>query len=94
MFSTTSQHLKKNFEDFEELYKMRNLKFSIVCFSKTWADDNKLENDSLIQLPGYNVLHQIRKNQRGGGISIFVTRNAVIQKATRFGHKFGSSWIC
>ena len=33
---------------------------------------NKLENDSLIQLPGYNVLHQIRKNRRGGGISIFV----------------------
>ena len=33
---------------------------------------NKLENDSLIQLPGYNVLHQIRKNRRGRGISIFV----------------------
>ena len=61
--------LRKNFEDFKEL-KALNLKFSIVCFSETWADDNKLENDSLIQLPGYNVLHQIRKNCRSGGISI------------------------
>ena len=54
--------LRKNFEYFKELYKTLNLKFSVVCFSETWADDNKLENDSLIQLPGYNVLHQIRKN--------------------------------
>ena len=64
--------LRKNFEDFKELYKTLNLKFNIVCFSETWADDNKLENDSLIQLPGYNVLCQIRKNRRGRGISIFV----------------------
>ena len=64
--------LRKIFEDFQELYKTLNLKFSIVCFSETWADENKLEYDYLIQLPSYNVLHQIRKNDRGGGISIFV----------------------
>ena len=64
--------LRKNFEDFKELYKMLNLKFSIVCFSETWADDNKLQNDSLIQLL---ISHQIRKNRRGGGISIFVHKS-------------------
>ena len=64
--------LRKNFEDFKELYQTLNLKFSIVCLSETWADDDKLENDSLIELPDYNVLHQIRKNRRGGGICIFV----------------------
>ena len=63
--------LRKNFEDFKELYKMLNLKFSIACSSGTWADDNKLGNDSLIQLPGYNVWHQIRRNYRSEGISIF-----------------------
>ena len=68
----TIRSLRKNFEDFQEIYKTLNLKFSVVCFSETWADDNKLENDCLIQLPGYIVLHQIRKNRRGGGISIFV----------------------
>ena len=45
--------LKKNFEHFKELYKTLNLKFIIVCFFETWADDNKLENDSLIQLQSW-----------------------------------------
>ena len=40
--------LRKNFEHSKELDKTLNLKFSIVCFSETWADDGKLENDSLI----------------------------------------------
>ena len=31
---------------------------SVVCSSETWADDNKKETDSLIQLSGYNVLHK------------------------------------
>ena len=48
--------------------------------------------DSLTQLPGYNVLHQIRKNRRGGGKYI-CTRVAVLQSAIRSGHKFGSSGI-
>ena len=64
--------MRKNFEDFKELYKTFNLKFSVVCFSEAWADGNKLENDSLIQLPGYNVLHQMRKDRSCGEISIFV----------------------
>ena len=85
--------LRKNFEDFKELYKMLNLKFSIIYFSETWADDDKLENDSLIQLPGYNVLHQIRKNCRGWRDKYICTRVAALQKTTRFGHKFGSSEI-
>ena len=51
--------LRKNFEDFKKLYQTLNLKFNIVCFSETWADDNKRDNESLIQLPGCNVLHQI-----------------------------------
>lgn len=44
---------------------MFNLNFSIVIFSETWVDDNKLVNDSLSQLSGYNISHQLRKNQRG-----------------------------
>ena len=77
--------LRKNFEDLKELYKTLNLKFSKVCFSETWADDDKLENDSLIQLPGYNVLHQIRKNCRGGGISVFVHDSLSFKRPEKFG---------
>ena len=45
----------------------------------------KLENDSLIQLPGYNVLHQIRKNCRCGGISIFVHQSLSFKKRQNLG---------
>ena len=41
---------------------MFNLNFSIVIFSETWVDDIKLVNDSLSQLSGYNISHQLRKN--------------------------------
>ena len=77
--------LRKNFEDFKELYKTLNLKFSIVCFSETWADDNKLENDYLIQLPGYNVLHQIGKSRRGGGINISVHESLSLKRRKDLG---------
>ena len=76
---------RKNFEDFKELHKTLNLKFSMACFSETWADVNKLENDSLIQLPGYNVLHQIRKNRRSGGISIFVQESLSFKRRQDLG---------
>ena len=77
--------LRKNFEDFKELYKTLDLKFSMVCFSETWADDNKLENDSLIRLPSYNVLHQIRKNRRSGGISILVHESVSFKRRQYLG---------
>ena len=64
---------------------MFNLNFSIVIFSETWVDDNKLVNDSLSQLSGYNISHQLRKNQRGEKkyICTWVT---VHQKETGFGN--------
>ena len=77
--------LRKNFEDFKELYKRLNLKFSIAFFLETWADLNKLENDSLIQLLGNNVLHQIRKNHRGREISIFVHESLPFKRRQNLG---------
>ena len=77
--------LTKKFDDFKELYKTLNLKFSIVCFSETWANDNKPENDSLIQLPGYNVLHQIRKNHRSERASILVRESLSFKRREDLG---------
>ena len=74
--------LRKNLED---------VNFSIVFFSETWTDDNKLKNDSLIQLPGY-VLHQMRKNCRGGGISIFLHKSLYYKRRQNW-YKFGSSGL-
>ena len=74
--------LRKNLED---------VNFSIVCFSETWTDENKLKNDSLIQLPGY-VSHQIRKNCRGGGIRIFLHKSLYYKRRQNW-YKFGSSGL-
>ena len=65
----------KNFKSFKEFYLTINFKFSIVCFSEIWVDDisfNKIQN---LQLSGYKVLHQTRKNCKGGGVCAFVHEN-------------------
>ena len=67
--------MNKNFESLKEFYWKSNFKFSIVCFSKTWVDDISFRKNSNFQLSGYQVLHQARKNCKGGGVCVFVHEN-------------------
>ena len=67
--------MNKNFESFKEFYSTINFKFSIVCFSETWVDDISFSKNSNFQLSGYQVLHQTRKNRKGGGVCVFVHEN-------------------
>ena len=64
--------LNKNFESLAELYKSLNFKFSIICFSETWSNDEKLSQNSLFQLEGYSLLHENRNYCRGGGVAVFM----------------------
>ena len=64
--------MNKNFESFKESYLAINFKFSIVCFSETWVDEISFNKNSNFQLLGYQVLHQTRKNHKGGGVCDFV----------------------
>ena len=64
--------INKNFESFAELYKSLSFKFSMICFSETWSNDQNLSKNSLFQLEGYSLLHENRKYRRGGGVAIFV----------------------
>ena len=57
---------------FAELYKSLSFKFSIICFSETWCNDENLDKNSLFQLEGYRLLHENRKYRRGRGVAIFV----------------------
>ena len=57
---------------FAELYKSLSFKFSIICFSETWSNDENLDKNSLFQLEGYSLLHENKKYRRGGGVAIFV----------------------
>ena len=50
--------LSKSFKSFKELYTLLSFKFSIVFFSETWPKDEKVNENSLYQLEGYNLLHQ------------------------------------
>ena len=64
--------VSKNFESFKELYNLLSFKFSIVCFSETWSEDEKVNENSLYQLEGYNSLNQNRKHKHGGGLALFL----------------------
>ena len=46
--------------------------FTIICFSETWSNYKNLSKNSLFQLEGCTLLHEIRKYRRGGGVAIFV----------------------
>ena len=63
--------MNKNFESFKEFCSKIKFKFSIVCFSETWVDDIPFSKNSNFQLSGYKVLHQTRKNCKGGGVCVF-----------------------
>ena len=67
--------MNKNFESIKEFYMTINFKFSIVCFSETRGDDISFNKNSNFLLAGYHVLHQTRKNRKGGRVCVFVHRN-------------------
>ena len=67
--------INKNFETFKNFYSRLNCKFSVMCFSETWATDNSICKDSNFQIENYIVLHQVRESRRRGGLSILVYKD-------------------
>ena len=67
--------MNKNFESFKKFYSKINFKFSIVCFSETLVDDISFSKNSNFQLSSYQVLHQTRKNCKGGGVCVLMHEN-------------------
>ena len=65
--------LNKNFKHFKDFFASLKLKFSVLCFSETWAEED-ISKNSLFQLEGYNLIHQNRKDRKGGGLAIFVDK--------------------
>ena len=44
-----------------------------MALTETWCNDEKAAQNSLLQLPNYTPIHQIRNNgQRGGGVVLYV----------------------
>ena len=69
--------LNKNFEKLREYLSLVKRDFSVVALTETWCNDEKAAQYSLLQLPNYTPIHQIRNNgQRGGGVLSYV-RNSL-----------------
>ena len=65
--------LNKNFENFKLFLAEINFNFKLICLSETWCQDKNPNENSLFQLPNYNVIHQNRnQNRKGGGVCIFI----------------------
>ena len=59
----------KNSEEFLGYISNCKHSFDVIVLTETWAKD---ETQYSFQIPGYNSLHNFRKNKRGGGVSIFI----------------------
>ena len=47
--------------------------FSIIALTETWCRNDKVDENSLWQLPNYTTIHQTRSSgQKGGGIALYV----------------------
>ena len=68
--------LNKNFEKLSEYVSLVKRDFSVVALTEAWCNDNKAAQNSLLQLPNYTPIHQIRNNgQREGGVVLYVHNN-------------------
>ena len=69
--------MNKNFEKLCAYLSHVKRNFSVVAFTETRCSDDKVDKNSLWQLPNYTAIHQIRNNsQNGGGIALYV-RNSL-----------------
>ena len=74
--------INKNFETFKNFYSKLNCTFRLICFSKTWAADNSISNDSNFQTESYSILLRKRESGRGGELSIFLHKEVYFKLLT------------
>ena len=69
----TIRNMKKNFEKLNEYLSHVKGNFTIIALTETWCSDDKVDKNSLWQLPNYTAIHRIRNSgQKGGGIALYV----------------------
>ena len=65
--------LNKNFERLRKYLSLVKRDFSVLTLTETWRNGETAAQKSLLQLPNYTLIHQIRNNgQRGGGVVLYV----------------------
>ena len=53
-----------------ELINAINLDFSVIGVSKTWLQNS----DCLVDIEGYNFVHNFRTDKTGGGVGIYIRK--------------------
>ena len=65
--------MQKNFETFKTFFKSLNFLFDVICLTETWEDpDSPINNNSLFNLPCYDLISQPRTQKKGGGTAIYI----------------------
>lgn len=63
-----AQSLVGNFSEFYN--EFNGSEFDIICVSETWLKGHV--SDGLVDLPGYGLIRQDRKDRVGGGVAVYV----------------------
>ena len=85
IFHVSIRSMKKNFENFIEFYYALDFRFSIICFSETWAD-NSFRKNSVYQLKNYNVKEKIKKWSQRRRTLFLCSWISLLQHLQRFVH--------
>ena len=64
--------LPAHINEFSAYLKTLNHKFCCIGLSETWLKES---NKDLYNIEGYSSIHNVRSDNRGGGVSLFVTQD-------------------
>lgn len=76
LFHSNVRSLSKNYDELTNCLNLAEVHFSIVALTETWLVDS---NKDLFPLTGYNSLHAVRNDRRGGGVALFVRQDLMLK---------------
>ena len=69
----------KSFQNFDspcDLCMTIKLEFEVLCITETWCLDNSISHN-LYKLPNYQIIHQVRKTVKAGGIALLLHKSTI-----------------
>jgi exonuclease III len=63
--------LSRNFDTFSNFLRNIDHKYSFIAFSETWLQSS----ENAFEIPGYNFIHNHRRNRTGGGVGLYISAN-------------------
>ena len=64
-----ARSLVKNIDSIKQMLTNIKFEFDVIAISESWLDENN-KND--VNLDGYEVIHQLRNNKKGGGVCLYI----------------------